>query len=53
MSIEQPRRIVTGFDADGRSIFTRVEEIERSAYYRANTEIPDIQLAVPTAQRAP
>jgi pyruvate kinase len=25
-----------------------IEEIERSAYYRANVEIPDIQLAVPT-----
>jgi pyruvate kinase len=24
-----------------------IEEIERSAYYRANVEIPDIQLAVP------
>ncbi|HEX4416494.1 MAG TPA: pyruvate kinase [Kofleriaceae bacterium] len=25
-----------------------IDEIERSAYYRANVEIPDIQLAVPT-----
>jgi pyruvate kinase len=30
-----------------RTMARIIEEIERSAYYRANTEIPDIQLAVP------
>jgi pyruvate kinase len=31
-----------------RTMARIIEEIERSAYYRANVEIPDIQLAVPT-----
>ncbi len=30
-----------------RTMARIIEEIERSAYYRANTEVPDIQLAVP------
>jgi pyruvate kinase len=30
-----------------RTMARIVEEIERSAYYRANVEVPDIQLAVP------
>src|SRR5207237_10136183 len=31
-----------------RTMARIIDEIEHSAYYRANTEIPDIQLAVPT-----
>src|SRR5690349_17191923 len=31
-----------------RTMARIIEEIEKSAYYHANTEIPDIQLAVPT-----